>query len=774
MPMQQSSFTVMPATVPSIHAYQGYSPDLRNPGILSTTNWLETTPVVNRGSFTFPDLEINNGFAQLHSLQRRSTLDGNKALAERVDINNVGLYGQQVNKASPTDQRANTCYTHPHAGSPVGLASVISTISPDSMNDGGDDGRESGQYYVDGESARLPRVKRRKFSVRQAPPPPSWRSTTYNLRNPGPVPLEHRIEIKPEAYAEWLHHYHVYALQPPDPLTAFEPTDFPPIELFEHMLWLYFRSFSQIMPFVNQAVIIPASSTSAAILSPFAWLLLLSMSALGSHYLENQADTQLSISLHEFVQRILASHLNDASHSHKSDLVLAQVQILHAVGLAYCGDERLVERGLDMQVIFRKTHALMADTVRTLAISASTPRSMSWLPWVQLESYIRTAYCAWLLDSMWCYHFGMKPTLTLGDGWLPLPCNEKLWNATTEYEWRALWESTSHVPTPSLVEAIHNLYVDKQFLRDTGEFARILVVHGLYHRSWEVERYLSDPLSQWEPTAQKQNSVDVLPSTPVWLPSLSTFTRWQNSACDCLDILHWQADATIGLASGLEHPTVLHLHTARVILLSPFQHIVSLAKAMTHHSDSNLKAQIFDDSQVIRRWTLQCQYKARLACIHAGVLFWHVRRHSIDGFYEPTAVALATLMLWAFGRFVLPEAQARLASARLHARQEAAAATVQSSQIADDASDEVGCEIILLDRPTDDELVQQFIRTGYTMQAHMTGVGDLYGPRGSERVLLEGCKLLRSLQCWGVARSWLTLLQSLLDTCTKEGRPVYA
>ena len=54
---------------------------------------------------------------------------------------------------------------------------------------------------------------------------------------------------------------------------------------------------------------------------------------------------------------------------------------------------------------------------------------------------------------------------------------------------------------------------------------------------------------------------------------------------------------------------------------------------------------------------------------------------------------------------------------------------------------------MLLDRLTDDELVQLFVRSGHKMNAQMKGVGDSYGERGAEKVLIEGRKLLASLTC---------------------------
>lgn len=277
-----------------------------------------------------------------------------------------------------------------------------------------------------------------------------------------------------------------------------------------------------------------------------------------------------------------------------------------------------------------------------------------------------------------------------------------------------------------------------------GEFSRIILIHGIFRRTWEVESYVSQPLSQWEPTAQKQSSSELLDQSTIWPPSITLFTKWRNSACDCLDILHWSANAAIGNASGIEHPTVLHLHLARVVLLTPYSSIVAIAKTLGSEIYSGQTAR---HRNTILKWTTRDQYKARLAMIHAGVLFWHVRRYSVNGFYEPSSVALATLALWAFSAFS-PFHDRRLHPAQLDTPVSGGEGSAK-------------CNIILLDRPTDDELVQDFVRRGHSMHAHVTGVGDLYGKGAPVRVLQEGGKLLGTLGCWGLKEEWMRTLKRL-------------
>jgi hypothetical protein len=268
------------------------------------------------------------------------------------------------------------------------------------------------------------------------------------------------------------------------------------------------------------------------------------------------------------------------------------------------------------------------------------------------------------------------------------------------------------------------------------------VIHALFRRHWEVETYQEQPLSHWNPTAYAGSSTHLDSSQLPPLYALQTYLRWRNAACDCLDILHWNANSVIGAASGMEHTTVLHLHLARVILLTPFRDIVRLAYESTdaseYHSDHDLEKL----SGKIKAWVLEDQHKARLAIIHAGALFWHVRRYSMNGFYEPSSVFLASLALWVYGTFARPTVPTRDDDPAMEA-------------------DLTLPESMQLDRPADDELVQIFVRRGNEMKANILGVGHLCGPLGPERVLFEGCRLLRSSSIWGSTASIVRVLTEL-------------
>lgn len=263
----------------------------------------------------------------------------------------------------------------------------------------------------------------------------------------------------------------------------------------------------------------------------------------------------------------------------------------------------------------------------------------------------------------------------------------------------------------------------------------------------EVGDYFRRPLSFWNPTVKKQSCETAIPTGSVWLPGIPSYSKWRNSACDCLDILHWTANSTIAKAGGLEHPTILHLHVARLVLLAPFREIRSLATSLaSNRSHWNKRHQTLE-WQYIWRWVKHDQYKARLSVIHAGLVLWHVRRYSKSAFHEPAAAFLAVLILWAYG-----------------------CCNTAGSPNSSPGSDKNGVEgtqrsnVVHFDRPCDDDLVQLFVREGHAMRGNLLGVGDICTSEGPELILRVGCETISDLNSWGVSKRYIKILTQLADT----------
>lgn len=376
---------------------------------------------------------------------------------------------------------------------------------------------------------------------------------------------------------------------------------------------------------------------------------------------------------------------------------------------------------------------------------------------------------------------------------------------------------------PSLCLALDVLYTEKRLVSNLGELSRILLIHGMYRRVWEVARYQSDILSDWVPTALSESHHGVASEKTTMPLTSSVVSRWTNGSCDCLDVLHWSAKSRILQASGLEHPTILHLHLARLILLAPVSDLQELARVKLRqetqsHTESYLDAnmQEQDLQNSIHKWVAHDQYKARLAIIHAGSVFWYLRRYSCGAVIEPFANYLATLVLWAYS---IATSSAKLLASSTpdtvtydsqrsanigipqtndssHHTQDLALRPTSErhqsisnyypnppslhAQIAG-ALDHLECHetsLIQLDRPCDDEIVQLFVRFGEKMTPYMARIGDISTKGSGRKILCEGIKLLSSHDnhglggvgermpscAWGAAERFGELLAALGGT----------
>ena len=349
--------------------------------------------------------------------------------------------------------------------------------------------------------------------------------------------------------------------------------------------------------------------------------------------------------------------------------------------------------------------------------------------------------------------------------------------------------SFTFIGPPSLCLALDVLYIEKRLLPNLGELSRILLIHGMYRRVWEVARYHSDSLSDWVPTALSEHH-HIISTEKSALPSAKpVVSSWINGSCDCLDVLHWSAQSSILQASGFEHPTILHLHLSRLILLAPVSDLQELAKAKLHretrsHSEAYLYTTMQEQGLLnsLFKWVAHDQYKARLAIIHAGSVFWHLRRYRCGAVIEPFANYLATLVLWAYS-------VSTSAAAKLQANSPPRAVTYEpqgvdgiESSRADEASrpsqdsllesrqptleghsisdyysplplrtqiagkleqlEGHETSLIQLDRPCDDELVQLFVRFGERMTPYMARIGDIKSRDSTGKILREGIRLL--------------------------------
>ncbi|TVY80516.1 Biofilm and cell wall regulator [Lachnellula suecica] len=628
------------------------------------------------------------------------------------------------------------------AGSDVGDGHGVS--SPGSHST-----QSAGHYYVDGDGSRLPRVRKAPYQISKESALADKDDTrdsrdSFSFPDSDELHFTTSTDLIPLDIYQNLSDIFQRTCITSTHYSRFSTTAFPSLRVFTTFVQLYIDNLLSILPFIHPATF--NLSTSHCLFT-------LSLAAVGSSYVDVADSRIYSLPMHEFLRRAIHTVVENGGEQKPDILTLTQTKLLNCVGMMYSGDQHTIAmaRGYHVDLMsFCELH-WNSTTLETNEVVQDSTNAVGkqWRAWVDAESCRRTGYCIWLLDCMWVFQFQIRPLLSLDDAKAPIPSQEVLWEAESALNWHQLYSCS--IPSLSLHSTIQLAYVEKRIQSSTGEFSRILCIHALFRRTWQVENYFTQPLSLWDPIAERQDIQTIEKAMPVWLPGVPEYSKWRNSACDCLDILHWHANSVIGAASGMEHSTVLHLHLARVILLTPFRKIVRLSELMTTQ-DTNCEAEKVSLTRDIQRWATEDQYKARLAMIHAGVLFWHVRRYSVDAFYESSSVFLATLALWAYGRAVHASGHSNVNRPPQDRDDEDAESLYPTS--------------MQLDRPADDELVQLFVKRGVSMKANIMGVGNLCSRRGHVRVLVEGKKLLVGLKKWGDARRAAKSLEALIEIVT--------
>lgn len=434
--------------------------------MLAATNWLDVTYNQDYSSFAYTPLPF--GEPSVPGLQQAEQTLGNPSFVGR------------------TCTQAQVFPNPVHSDSPASVVSLQSTVLTGSqISETRNDTQEVGQYYVDGEPARLPRVKRRKTSTSTSQPTPLFRSCSvaaFSLNScAATVTSSSEFTISPEAYSEIQDAYQRFCVNPPAPWTAFETAECPTLGLLESLGDLYVEHFDQVLPFIHQR-------NSSAFTRH--GVLIVAIAAIGAQYVGETLPLNFSTSMHEFVRRWLAFLRESPQMDNQCTQSVLPAQLLSLVGMSYSGDKRLRSAALENRHWLPRISAEASKRVVSTMISAQNDmdEQSGWLRWCELESTVRLAHSAWLIDAMLSYHFDYQPQLALEDSTLPLPSAEKMWLASNTQEWKD--SSHNPDPPPSLNEALRIIYIEKRLAWDTGEFARVLIVHGLFQRQKEVEAYL--------------------------------------------------------------------------------------------------------------------------------------------------------------------------------------------------------------------------------------------------------------------------------------------
>ena len=727
------------------------------------------------------DLELDLDWAQITStfipetvqwgtlpaLEITQTRSSNPSLAQNEHLDQPHFNHSRYSISTVSDQSNS-----PLALSTTSAATKLST----------------GTRYVDGAASRD--TKYRDLPGRAPSIFFSKRRRRQTSQPYGFINMENIVEDIPDnqncvwltlnTYDEISRHFRLLCKDSRPFLAPFISDYLPSLRVFNALIHLYFANVQATLPLVHE------SSYSSR---PKSWILDLALVSTGAIFAEFDGLSECLEAFHEFLRRAIMFSDEAVGEDSRPFVVkdLARASLLNLIGLTQLNHPLTAPiRAFIMSnlVVMCRKHGFLVDTASVYESATNEAAQQfrpqqDWISWVEEEERRRIGYCTWLLEGTLAYQDHTTPVLAFADAKAQLPCHERLWQAPTEAMWKEL--SKRQRATPTLSQVVQNLYSGTTLDLDLGELAHTVIIHALIRRTWEVAEYSLDPLSTIDTTPRTNANVSDHRAQlrPKFLPADPHYWKWRNMACDCLDTLHWHAHTIIATNAGLEHPVVLHLHTARICLLAPHHEICEMAYSFIMQSGTSdvykslrgtsgvipqSREKLGQLVETIWRWLSQDQYKARLAVVHAGTLFWHIRRYSVSSFFEPIAMFLASLTLWTYSSY----GRAALSSIGVTGEGNAGPADrdqIQDSQAVNDSIAESSPEqpnAIQIDRPMDDEIVQLFVRSGDTMQVNMNGIGNLYDVGSAGKILREGARLLR-LKCsrWEIAVAYHEVLDVL-------------
>ncbi|KFY29507.1 hypothetical protein V493_02326 [Pseudogymnoascus sp. VKM F-4281 (FW-2241)] len=651
------------------------------------------------------------------------------------------------------------------------------------------------KYYVDSVGARASTqgIRRKRRSSRVAN-----ESNSECVQNHRPSQYNHQtqpqisagLEKENSLTFEWVT-YELYddllrniGIQDSDHSTL-DPLRFPSLAQLNDLCQVFFDKFHPRLPLIPKIAFQLVSGM---------WILVLAVAAVGATFSYTSAPQNPQDMLASYLRAAIeakvystdsdspsmSTEITQWSSGSEDKMFILQARILSVVMMIHSGSTILLRKALmefsALVACSRRLKLLRPYKQKPFAFEADGELRQQD-DWLEAETRCRAGYTILLLDFIFSYEFDQAPLLELVDAQDCLPCSEHIWEIISSG--RADKDSKDEEERVTLVDALKLLYTKKRLVPNLSEFGRILLVQGVCRQIIEVFRYSRNPMAEWMPTAQTQPLVE-LEKTESWPPSSSRMAKWRNSACDCLDVLHWSANSRVAQSEGFEDPSILHLHLARLLILTPVVPIREVADSYALKSTSSVSINGFNpqadqSSYYIHQWAIRDQYKARLSLVHAGAIFWHLRRYNCDSFIEPFTAYLATLAIWSFS---LATQYSRL--------KDNSSVSGPVTLLEASSSDESDPEItfINLDRPCDDESVQAYVRAGHKVAGNMARVGDICSDGAPLRILQEGLRLLRgeniknttegsqagNASCeskyagvWGIAESYIISLERLVN-----------
>lgn len=280
-----------------------------------------------------------------------------------------------------------------------------------------------------------------------------------------------------------------------------------------------------------------------------------------------------------------------------------------------------------------------------------------------------------------------------------------------------------------LKQCLHILRQQNDVLSGIGQFQRTIIMAAIYHQYQAVMQ-----VTEFLYHNSTQQHEDDEP--------LGFYT-----SRDAMHKTHWRETTTrllhdicpeIGRSSHTDADGVVKFfHYISIVICVPMPQLCAFAGWMTNEEGRSIAR------KGIVTWIRNDGESARKALLHAAGLFSLIRQQWSDAYFEGHSLLLAVLTIWAFSVLnAAPGTNGHSASK--------ISADKQSSREPDNGQPSFNVHNI-------------WLSDGDKLGVHIPGVGNVCGPTGARRILIEGHRLLTRHGVWGITREFAFILENLIS-----------
>lgn len=294
-------------------------------------------------------------------------------------------YPEQDWLPSPTFEDSNTTFESTntrHWLETVIETPIIEQETPSSTHS------TTGQFYIDGHGARLPKVGAAKRTFSRSLPPPTYvvqpsRTVMYGFPESIIYPTSAASRVLDEyTYHNITEQFNRLCTQHSPHLSPYESTAFPCLATFQYFIEKCLEEFLSVLPVLHLPTLSLASSH---------WTLALALASIGCQYADMNDSEKSCIALHEFLRRAIL--FNDPRTPIDST-TLAIVKLLNCIGMTFSDDEILQDHA-------NKQHLDVVMFCRSIWAQEVIERSEqsledNWLAWRNAELRRRLGYAIWV------------------------------------------------------------------------------------------------------------------------------------------------------------------------------------------------------------------------------------------------------------------------------------------------------------------------------------------------------------------------------------------